>query len=114
MTTFTTGRRAEAEAAKFLERRGFRVLEQNYRTRWCEIDIVAEKGGAHYFVEVKYRRSDAQGGGLEYITAKKLRQMGFAAELWQAAHKTSGDYRLAGVEIGGPDFVVTDFIDSLT
>lgn len=114
MTTFSTGRQAEETAARYLETQGFTVLEQNYRTRWCEIDIVAEKAGVHYFVEVKYRRSSAQGGGMEYITSKKLRQMSFAASFWLARHKVADDYRLGGIEVGGEDFAIVDFIESLT
>jgi uncharacterized protein (TIGR00252 family) len=79
-----TGRRAEAAAADYLRRHGFCVLECNWRTRWCEIDIVASKGDVVYFVEVKYRRRDDWGSGLEYVTHRKLRQMYFAAHFWAA------------------------------
>lgn len=80
MTTFEIGRKAEARAAAFLERKGCRLLEQNWRTRWCEIDIVAERDGIVYFCEVKYRSHNRQGSGMDYITPKKLQQMQFAAE----------------------------------
>ncbi|HWT55805.1 MAG TPA: YraN family protein [Candidatus Microsaccharimonas sp.] len=114
MTTFTTGRQAEAAAADYLESQGFRVIEQNYRTRWCEIDIVAKKAEIVYLVEVKYRKTDDYGAGLEYITAKKLRQMSFAAELWLTDHSHTGGYQLAGIEVSGTDFTITNFIESLT
>ena len=39
-----------------------------------------------YFTEVKYRKNDDFGGGLAAITAKKQRQMRFAAELFVAKH----------------------------
>ncbi len=112
-TTFDTGRQAEATAADFLGNEGYNVLEQNWRTRWCEIDIVAEKDGVVLFVEVKYRKNSEQGGGLEYITPKKLQQMGFAASFWMTKNNRSGDYRLAAIEVSGDTFEITEFIDSI-
>jgi ribonuclease HII len=79
----TSGFKAEREAADFLKIEGFQILQQNWRTKWCEIDIVAEKNGIIHFVEVKYRRSDYAGDGIAAITPRKLKQMKFSAELWQ-------------------------------
>lgn len=111
MTTRQTGDCGEDAAAEYLEREGYRVLERNWKTRWCEIDIVAEKDGAVHFVEVKYRASSRQGDGLAYITDKKLQQMAFAAELWVANHRYAGDYALAAIAVAGPNFTVTDLIE---
>lgn len=108
------GRRAEQVAAKHLESQGYRIHSLNWRTRWCEIDIVASKGGVVYFVEVKYRRTDAFGGGLDYITQRKLAQMHFAAEFWMARHgHVARDYRLAAVEATGENYSVTAWVDDL-
>lgn len=107
MNTTAAGRAAEAVAAEFLAAKGCTVLAQNWRTRWCEIDIVAERDGVLYFTEVKYRKSSAWGAGFDYITPKKLRQMHFAAEFWLAKHRYGGDYRLAALELSGePPYVV--------
>jgi putative endonuclease len=46
----------ERLAAEHLTRRGFRILERNYRTRWGELDIVAFDGHTLTFCEVKTRR----------------------------------------------------------
>ena len=45
-----TGRVGEAVAAQFLVRKGFRIIERNYRKPWGEIDIIAEKGAVVRFV----------------------------------------------------------------
>lgn len=111
MTTRETGDRGEDAAAEHLEHEGYRVLDRNWKTRWCEIDIVAEKDGTVHFVEVKYRASDRQGDGLAYITDKKLQQMAFAAELWVAKHHYGGDYALAAIAVAGPHFTVTDLVE---
>ena len=47
------GRIGERVACRFLVKRGFEVLEQNYLKKWGEVDIVAKKGGILRFVEVK-------------------------------------------------------------
>lgn len=111
MSTTDTGRQAEDAVAKYLSAHGYRVLEQNWRTRWCEIDIVAVKENTVYFVEVKYRRSSQQGDGLDYITPKKLQQMSFAAEMWVSNHRWHGEYCLAGAAVAGNNFQVTNFIE---
>jgi putative endonuclease len=51
------GARGEAEAAAFLQDKGWTVLARNYRTRRGEIDIVAQRGDEVAFVEVKSWRS---------------------------------------------------------
>ena len=113
MSSTDTGRKAEKAASTYLEMRGYRVLERNWRRPRCEIDIIAEKGGTVYFVEVKYRRNDEQGGGLEAITPTKLRQMRFAAATWCDDTKWHGPSQLAAVELTGPDFTVMSFIDDV-
>lgn len=114
MSTTTTGRQAEAVAAAFLESRGCKVLQQNWRTRWCEIDIVAQRKKVVYLCEVKYRQTNRQGSGLEYITPKKLKQMQFAAEFWVQTKEWQGDYQLCAIEVSGNDFRLTNVITDIT
>ena len=111
MTSTATGKHAENAVATFLQKEGFAILEQNWRTRWCEIDVVAKRDRVVYFVEVKYRRTSRQGDGLEYITPKKLEQMSFAAELWVTSHDWQNDYCLAAAAVAGDNFQVTNFIE---
>jgi ribonuclease HII len=110
-----TGRQAEAVAAEFLHRQGINVLARNWRTRWCEIDIVAEHNGALYFVEAKYRSNPDFGAGLDYITPRKLIQMAFAAEFWLAQHKALGrEYRLSAIELSGLNPEVTQWLPDVS
>ena len=55
------GQLGERLAAEHLARRGFRVLERNYRTRWGELDIVAFDGQTLAFCEVKTRTVSDRG-----------------------------------------------------
>jgi Holliday junction resolvase-like predicted endonuclease len=113
MTTFETGRQAETAAAEHLKKHGFAVVTKNWRTKWCEIDVIAQKDRAVYFCEVKYRRTNLQGGGLDYITPQKLAQMQLAAEGWVHLTGWKGEYQLAAIEVSGPGFEITNFIEDL-
>src|SRR4051812_8863182 len=109
-STTAVGRKAEEAVASHLRAHGYKVLEQNWRTRWCEIDIVATKAGTVYFIEVKFRSRSDWGSGIDYITPKKLKQMHFAAEFWLAGHEWDGGATLLVVEVAN-DLVVKELIE---
>lgn len=111
MSNYATGHSAEQAAAEYLKTQGYKILELNWHTKYCEIDIVAQKGKRIYCTEVKYRKSTDSGSGFEYITLKKLHQMKFAAEMWVSQHKWTGDYQLAAIEMSGNENVVQFLID---
>jgi uncharacterized protein (TIGR00252 family) len=105
------GRLAEAAVVRYLESQGFTILDQNWKNRWGEIDIVAKKDDLVHFVEVKYRQSPDQGSGFDYITPAKLRQMSFAANMWVENNNWSGEYLLSAAQVSGADYEV-DFIEN--
>jgi len=77
------GRVGEQLAVEHLERRGFEVLERNYRTRWGELDIVAYDGRTLAFVEVKTRRiSGGERNPLESVRAYKRARIRKMAGSW--------------------------------
>lgn len=114
-TNYSTGHEAEKRAADYLEQEGYKIIELNWRTPVCEIDIVAERDKVVYFVEVKYRTTNHQGAGLEYITPKKLQQMQFAARCWIEDHRKQKlkAYELAAVEVSGADYKITNFLPNI-
>lgn len=61
MQNLQTGKLGEKIAAAYLEKSGYRILEQNYRCRFGEVDIIARDGDTIVFVEVKSRRSETFG-----------------------------------------------------
>jgi putative endonuclease len=99
MNTTSLGQQAENAVAAQLKSEGYKVLVRNWRRRSCEIDIVASKDKVIYFVEVKYRSSQAQGDGLEYITLAKKRQFNFAARMWLSENGWEGDWRLLAASV---------------
>jgi putative endonuclease len=76
------GDAGEAAAAEHLIRRGFRILERNYRTRWGELDIVAFDGVTIAFVEVKTRRQAPGRTPFESVHARKQQQVRRMAASW--------------------------------
>lgn len=120
MTNYSHGHEAEKVAAKYLESNGYKIIALNWRHARAEIDIIAQKrrrfraSGPLVFFEVKYRKTDAQGRGLDYITPKKLQQMQFAAELWVTENNYHGDYTLGAIEMAGEAYEITNLIVGLT
>jgi putative endonuclease len=55
-TRRATGIKGEEEAARFLARSGYAIIDRNVRTRAGEIDLVAKEGKTLVFVEVKTRK----------------------------------------------------------
>jgi uncharacterized protein (TIGR00252 family) len=112
MSNYQAGHDAETVAADYLQAKGYRVVAQNWRTRWCEIDLVVLKNRVVYFVEVKFRRNGWQGQGLDYVTPKKLQRMRFAAEMWVHAHGWQGEYTLAALGVDGGSISFVEQIDA--
>lgn len=111
-STRIVGDLSETAAAEELVRRGHKILERNWRTKYCEIDIVSSKDDTIYFSEVKHRKSDRGGDGLAAITPRKLRQMQFAARLYSHASKqTDVDLRLTAIATTGSPPLVVSVID---
>jgi len=99
LNTTSVGRDAEELVAEELKVRGHKIVTMNWRTRWCEIDIVSKDKKCVYFTEVKYRNSDSWGTGFDYITPKKLKQMQFAAEFWLSENKWRHESLLLAAEV---------------
>lgn len=101
MSTIDIGSAAETAAAEELARQGFEILQRNWRTKWCEVDIIARRDDVVWFVEVKYRSTESFGDGLEYIGHKKLLHLQRAASLWVTSHRYSGEYTLGALAVTG-------------
>ncbi len=71
LSTRTIGTQGESLAKRWLLKKGFQIVEQNYHGPYGEIDIVAKKEGVLHFVEVKMRLSSTFGSPIESITKQK-------------------------------------------
>lgn len=109
-TTKSIGDTAESVVANYLSRQGHEILDRNWRTKICEIDIISQKGDTIYFTEVKYRKNADYGDGFAAITDQKLRQMKFAAEYYALKRKYDGLIQLAAASVSGQDFVIEQWL----
>ncbi len=78
---------AELQAAKYLQDRGWQVLESNFRTRFGEIDLIVASLTTVAFVEVRYRQSIAFGTPEETVTPNKRRKVVMAAIQYLQGHR---------------------------
>lgn len=83
------GRTGERLAAEQLVRNGYRLLEQNFRCRYGEIDLIAEDANDLIFVEVKTRRGDAYGRPEEAVTLRKQQKIVQVATYYLDLHACS-------------------------
>ncbi|MBU1136932.1 YraN family protein [Patescibacteria group bacterium] len=89
----------EAVARKYLENKGYEILEQNYRTRYAEIDLVAQKNEVLVFIEVRTKTGELFGSPEETINRKKLKRIWQNADNYVKMKKWNGQYRIDAVGI---------------
>ncbi len=70
-----TGAVQEGRVADRMRRQGYRILEQNFRCRFGEIDLIAAKDGCIVFVEVKFRSTDSCGTPQEAVDIRKQQRI---------------------------------------
>ena len=80
------GRQGEEAAAAFLQKKGYRILERNFRLAYGEIDIIAQDGSFLVFVEVKLRQDGDYGSGEEAINKRKIAHIERVGEYYAALH----------------------------
>jgi putative endonuclease len=78
--TSARGREGEDATARLYERRGYRVLERNWRCALGELDVIAARDDVLVICEVKSRTGVAFGGGYEAVTWSKRRRLRRLAE----------------------------------
>ena len=103
MTTSLIGKWGEALAAEHLRKNRFKVISANYRSRYGEIDLIAENKKAIVFVEVKLRKNSDFGSACEFVTPIKQKKLRATAEIWLSKNETKKDVRFDVIEIYAPD-----------
>jgi len=74
-TSVTIGQNAEKRACDYLKRQGLQLIEQNYRCKQGEIDLVMRQNHTIVFVEVRYRKNALHGSGAETVTFSKQKKL---------------------------------------
>ncbi len=78
------GAGGEIEAANYLEKKGFRIVERNLRIGGSELDIIAVDGKFLVFIEVKSRSSTDHGAPEEFVDDRKIKKLIAGAKLFSA------------------------------
>jgi putative endonuclease len=104
----TVGSDGERAAERFLRKRGYTIVERNYRCRVGEVDLIALHRGAVVFIEVKTLRRAAFTVSQDAVGVRKQRQIARVAEHYLSAHRLEDcDVRfdVVGVCLKGDELV---------
>ena len=85
--TSRKGMRYEERPREYLQDRGLRLLEQNYHSRFGEIDLIMLERDILCFIEVKFRGSGAYGGAMDALPLSKQRKIVKTALFYLCAHR---------------------------
>ncbi|WP_455365103.1 YraN family protein [Kaarinaea lacus] len=86
-TSTAIGQRAEDTALNFLQAKGMRLVERNYRCKLGEIDLVMRHNDELVFIEVRYRRQNSFGDGAESVDFRKQQRIIKSAEHFLQHHR---------------------------
>ncbi len=109
-----TGRIGEQWCVEFLKKKGYKIVERNFRCRYGEIDVVARDGDTLVFIEVKTRRSRGFGLPKDSLDARKKRRiitasMNFlrkAAVVDPSLQECPVRFDVVGIELGQGGYAV--------
>lgn len=107
-----TGKEGEAIAAEFLIKRGYKIVEQNFRCSLGEIDIIAYEGETLVFVEVKARSSSQFGGPEGAVHSRKQEKINRVALAYLQKKKMMNAlcrFDVVGIVTTGSDAAITLF-----
>ena len=97
----------EEQAAHFLERAGYRILDRRFRCREGELDLVASQGCYLCFVEVKLRKNDRFAQAREFVDVRKQGRLRLAAQFYLAENPTDLQPRFDVAEVYAPEGTAT-------
>ena len=108
--THSTGQQGEEVASRYLIKKGYRIIERNYRSEKYEIDIIAESGNTIVFCEVKTARTNKFGPSISWVTPEKIEHISKAAAEYIATHDTkffSFRFDVIGLEVKNGETEIT-------
>ncbi|MCL2484436.1 MAG: YraN family protein [Endomicrobia bacterium] len=98
-----TGFCKEKEAAVFLTKNGYKIIETNFNTKFGEIDIIVKRKDYLVFVEVKYRKSSDTGAPQESVTFQKQQKIIKSAVIYLKRNPTKDNIRFDVIAINGSE-----------
>lgn len=101
------GRWGEAKAAAAYIKKGYILIDTNYRTRLGEIDLILRKRNTVVFAEVKLRRNSKFAAPGDFVGPGKQAKIKMTASIWLSGQKNEYDARFDVVEIIAPEGFLT-------
>lgn len=98
----------EALAAQYLRKKRYTIVAAGYRSRFGEIDLIAQNRKYLVFVEVKLRKSAAFAEAKEYVDRRKQDKLRVTASIYLDQHPTKLQPRFDVVEIYCPQGRATE------
>lgn len=89
----------EEFARRYLTGRGYKILHHSYRSRYGEIDLIAENDRFLVFVEVKLRKNADFARAMEFVDHRKQEKLRVTAEIYLSEHPTELQPRFDVIEI---------------
>ena len=102
-----SGAWGEALAAKYLQKKRYKIVATNYRSRFGEIDLIVADRKFLVFVEVKLRKSDRFAQAMEFVDSRKQQRLRATAGIYLAQNPTELPCRFDVIEIYAPEGVST-------
>lgn len=99
MDTRILGNFGEDKSCAYLRKKGYRIVERNYSSRFGEIDIIAESSDYLVFVEVKLRKNDLHGEAKEFVDLRKQKKIIKTASFYLSQHETEKFVRFDVIEV---------------
>lgn len=99
MNTKELGSFGERAAARYFKKKGYRLVAGNYRCRYGEVDLIAEKSGVLVFVEVKTRQNRNFGDPSEAVGYRKQETIKRVAQEFLLTYDTDSEIRFDVVEV---------------
>lgn len=87
-STQQIGSKGEDYAVKYLKRKKYKIIQRNFRTRYGEIDIIAETGDCILFIEVKTRHTDSLTQPYEAVDFRKQQRLINTAKIYLSQNNT--------------------------
>jgi len=104
----TIGLDGEEKAAAYLQERGFLILERNFRAKFGEIDIVAQKDGVIHFIEVK---TSTKYEPIYAITPAKMRKLFKAIDFFLLTHDLALPYQIDALLVKSSEM---EFVENIS
>ena len=97
-----SGAWGEALAAKYLQKKRYKMVATNFHSRFGEIDLIVADRKYLVFVEVKLRKSDKFANAHEFVDRRKQNRIRTTAEMYLSEFPTDLQPRFDVIEIYAP------------